>query len=288
MNSLENDNLRINIISKGAELKSIYNKIENRELLWQADPQFWGKSSPVLFPIVGALKDDCYFYNDQVYKLSRHGFARDNDFEIIYSDKSKIEFGLKASNKLKEVYPFDFDLKISYELLDKSLFVNYTVINHSDTTGMYFSIGAHPAFCVGHTPEEFSDYKLNFNKDNSLTTTLLQNNLLMDVENVIELEEGNLLLNYKLFEQDALVMNGLESEEITLSHNFNGDLFKFSFQNFPYFGIWTVPGANFICLEPWSGVADRWDHNQQLKEKEGINKLNPLESWKGSWSISVL
>ena len=285
---IENDYLRINLITRGAELKSIYNKIENRELLWQADPQFWGKSSPVLFPIVGALKDDCYFYNDKRYTMSRHGFARDNVFEIIYSDKSKIEFELKSNNKFKVIYPFDFHLKISYQLVEKSLLVNYNVINNSETDEIYFSLGAHPAFCVGNTSEEFSDYKLTFNLDNSLTTILLENNLLMDDINAIELVERNLLLNYNLFENDALVMHGLKSDEIVLSHNLKGDLFKFSFQNFPYFGIWTVQGANFICLEPWAGVADSWNHNQQLKEKEGINKLNPLASWEGSWNISVL
>lgn len=285
---IENNFLKITIKERGAELRSVLDKSRNEELLWQADPQYWAKSSPILFPIVGALKDDSYIYQGKKFALSRHGFARDRDFTLFAIDKSKLVFELSSDVLTKQIYPFDFNLRITYTLVEKCLKVSYEVFNLSAINAMYFSLGAHPAFRVGNTSAEFSDYSLKFNNDTFLQTTLLENNLLMDVENIIGLNAGNLALNYKMFENDALVVHGLKSNEITLSHSSNGELFKFSFQNFSYFGMWTVPGANFICLEPWAGIADYYSHNQQLKGKAGINTLNPLASWKANWSIRIL
>lgn len=287
MYSIENEFLHIKINTKGAELKSIYDKISECELLWQADPTYWGKSSPILFPIVGALKDETYFYQDKSFRLPRHGFARDNEFTIVHKVDSQCVFELLSDEGTKSFYPFDFSLKVSYSLEGKGLAVKYDVKNTSFNEDLYFSVGGHPAFSIGDNSDEFSEYKLVFNRDEILNTTLLQDNLLQEQVDLIKLDDKTLALDYSLFERDVLVISEMNSDEITLMHNQKGNIFQFSFENFPYFGIWTMIGANFICLEPWSGVADVKSHNQQLVIKEGINRLEPLKSWCGRWNLKV-
>lgn len=287
MHILENNQLRVLITAKGAELRSIYNKITAQELLWQADPMFWGKSSPILFPIVGALKEESYFFDGNKYHLSRHGFARDYEFMIEKLNDIQLQCTLNSSEETKYIYPFDFKLVLLYTLVEDRLEVNYKVENTSGTNKMFFSLGAHPAFNVGKTSDEFSEYQLVFNQDDELITYTLNNNLLQEKEEIIMLEGKTLPLNYKLFEKDALVIKQLKSNAISLVHQTKGKLFDFNFQNLPYFGIWTVQKSNFICLEPWAGIADFESHNQQLKDKLGIIQLEPNKIWTASWSIKT-
>jgi len=285
---LENENLKVAVISKGAELKSVFDKTTQQELLWQADPAFWRKSSPVLFPIVGTLKDDTYIYNQKKYKLSRHGFARDYNFILYKMSDTQVIFSLESSAETLKIYPFSFRLQIIYTLNHDSLKVEYIVENLSDEEIMYFSLGAHPAFNVGNTPKDFDDYKLFFNNDPELNASYLNNGLLKADQHTILLNYKTLVLNYKLFENDALVLLNMKSDKITLLDGDNTNLLTFEFENFPYFGLWTVKDSGFICLEPWAGFSDFEDHNQQLTDKLGINILHPQESWSGSWIVTIL
>jgi len=284
---LENENIKITVNSHGAELKSVFNKSNQQEVLWQADPEFWGKSSPVLFPIVGTLKKDIYIYDQKQYKLPRHGFARDYTFKLDEASDSQFIFSLESSAETLQIYPFLFKLQITYTLLGRSLHVAYKVENLSDVETMYFSLGAHPAFKVGIKPDDFSSYTLLFNKDSALKANCLKNGLLTNEQNKIQLSHQKLQLNYKLFENDALVVLDLKSDKVTLLDNVDKNIFTFEFKNFPFFGIWTVKDSGFICLEPWAGVADFDSHDQQLENKTGSNMLQPKEEWSASWTICI-
>lgn len=285
---LQNENIIITVDSKGAELKSVFNKSTQEELLWQAEPEFWSKSSPVLFPIVGTLKNDIYIYNQKQYKMPRHGFARDYNFNLDEVSNAHLVLSLEASPDTLQLYPFVFKLQIIYTLKNNSLQVDYKVENLSDVETMYFSLGAHPAFNVGIKVDDFSDYSLLFNKDSHLKASCLKDGLLTTDKNTITLTNQKLPLNYELFENDALVLLDMKSDKITLMDNEDKNMLTFEFENFPYFGIWTVKDSGFICLEPWAGVADFDSHDQQLENKTGINTLKPNENWSAWWGVSIL
>jgi len=284
---LQNENIIITVDSKGAELKSVFNKSNQEEILWQADPEFWGKSSPVLFPIVGTLKNGIYSYDKKEYYIPRHGFARDHNFNLEEVSESQLIFSLESSKEIVQLYPFLFKLQIIYTLNDSRLKVEYKVENLSEDKTMYFSLGAHPAFKVGRKADDFSSYKLLFNNDTSLKANQLKDGLLTTQQHDVLLNNQKLQLNYKLFESDALVLLDMKSDKITLMDNDDKNMLTFEFENFPYFGIWTVKDSGFICLEPWAGYSDFETHNQQLENKAGINTLKPKEVWSASWGISI-
>ncbi len=212
---------------------------------------FWGKHSPVLFPIVGALKDDCYYYEGKKYNLSRHGFARDFEFEVMESSSNTASFLLKQNSEIAAKYPFDFELQMDYKLVDRQLVLSYTIRNKSDVE-MPFSIGAHPAFAL---PNSFTDYSLEFEKEEKLITHELENNLFSGKTRTINLDKTNLPLTYSLFEKDALVFKTIQSKKVTIFEN-QKPLLKVNFEDFSSLGIWTVQNAPFICIEPWIGFAD--------------------------------
>jgi len=282
---LQNENIIITVDSKGAELKSVFNKSTQEELLWLAEPEFWGKSSPVLFPIVGTLKNGIYIYNQKEYKLPRHGFARESNFKLEKVSASQLIFSLESSKEIVQLYPFLFKLQIIYTLKDNSLQVKYKVENLSDDKTMCFSLGAHPAFKVGRKADDFSSYKLLFNNDYVLKANQLKDGLLTTQQHDILLNNQKLNLHYKLFESDALVLLDMKSDKVTLMDNDDNNILTFEFENFPYFGIWTVKNSGFICLEPWAGVSDFESHDKQIEHKFGINELTPKEMWSASWSV---
>lgn len=265
--TITNGALSATIRDMGAELISL--KKDGREYIWSGDPAFWGKHSPVLFPIVGTLKDNSYTHNGKSYSLPRHGFARERNFAVISQEKNRVTFSLKADNVTYEVYPFDFDLVITYVLETSSVSINYEVKNLSAETAMPFSLGAHPAFAL---PGKFEDYSLHFNKDEKLTRYKLENDLVSDKTEIVKLKNGNLPLNYALFKDDALVMKEISSKEVAIK---KGDkpYLRVGYKNFPHMGLWTKTGAPFICIEPWQGYADTPSNNGNLSDKEGIINL---------------
>ncbi|MGV3458963.1 MAG: aldose 1-epimerase family protein [Flavobacterium sp.] len=275
---INNGELSATIRDLGAELISLTNG--GKEYMWEGDPAFWGKHSPVLFPIVGTLKNNTYRHNGKDYSLPRHGFARERNFELVSREEHKAVFSLKVVNVTYEVYPFNFELIIGYELTAKSLVINYEVKNLADAT-MPFSLGAHPAFAL---PGNFDDYSLHFPEDKELTRYKLENDLVSDKTEEIELNNGNLPLSYNFFKDDALVMKELASQEISIMHN-GSPYLTVAWQNFPHLGLWTKVGAPFICIEPWQGYADTPANNGNLSEKEGV--INLAESGNRQFSISI-
>lgn len=284
---LENEYVKASFEPKGAELKSLFNKKTNLEHLWSGDPAFWGKSSPVLFPIVGALKDNAYFYKNKRYEMSRHGFARDKVFKIEQISGQEVLFTLENDEETLLNYPFQFKLSLRYRLEKTSLSCSYEVFNPANET-LLFSVGGHPAFAVPlHKEEAYDDYFLGFNKDQYLVYHKIEQNLIDEETKELPLNDGKLELQHSLFYDDALVFKSLKSDCISIGNKNNGHGLEFSFEGFPFFGIWSAKDADFVCLEPWCGIADSIHHHQQLEEKEGIVSLEAGEQWKRSWKVDV-
>lgn len=280
--TISNSNLTAQINHFGAELFSLKNSA-NKEYIWEGNSVFWGKHSPILFPIVGTLKNNTYLYNGREYHLSRHGFAREMEFELIEKKEESATFSLISSVETRKVYPFDFELQICYSLEENKLNINYKVINKNEIV-MPFSIGAHPALALAGN---FEEYSLEFQHDEILKYYLLEEGLITNNSNEIPLKNRQLDLNYQLFENDALVFKTLKSKSITILKN-NVPLLKVNFTDFPNLGIWTVKNGPFLCIEPWFGYSDTTKEYNDFSKKEGIQLLGKNEVFKSNFSIEIL
>ena len=279
--TISNSTLKASIKNAGAELFSLKN--QDKEFIWEGNPDFWGKHSPILFPIVGTLKNNIYTVEEKEYQLPRHGFARDMEFVQTTKSENSATFSLQSNAETLKKYPFKFELQLIYTLKESTLDIEYKVINQN-TTKMPFSIGAHPAIAL---PGNFDDYSLKFEKEEVLKFSLLENDLVSNKTQVLETIEHLVPLNYKLFENDALVFKTLESNSLTILENSKPYL-KVVFEDFPNLGIWTKEQAPFICIEPWFGYSDTPKNSGDLFEKEGILILDPDQTFTSKFSIQIL
>jgi galactose mutarotase-like enzyme len=288
MFTIEDQQLRISIHPKGAELQSIFHKGHNTEYMWNGDPAFWAKHSPLLFPIVGTLKENTYYYNGKPYRLFRHGFARDREFAVETQYADAITFVLRSDEASLKVFPFAFELGVSYRIQAGKLTTTYAVTN-PDKTPLYFSVGGHPAFkaplALGTA---YTDYYLEFEQTEQAPRWPISKDGLIESEPLPLLNGARKLpLTRELFARDALVFKGLRSTGVTLRSDKTQRGLKMQFHDFPFLGIWAAPGADFVCIEPWCGIADSVDSNQQWTEKEGINQLDGGGRFERSWTLSV-
>ena len=283
---ISNQILEVEIASKGAELQSIINKETGLEYLWNADHAFWSKKSPVLFPIVGGLKNNTYNYNNKSYQLSRHGFARDSFFEITTQTENSVTYTLNSSEATLKNYPFDFSFAVIYTIEENKLICTYTVKNTGNET-MFFSCGAHPAFKVPLTGNtDFTDWHLQFSATENAGIWPLSAEGLILKETIPCLNNTNQLeLSKPLFYKDALVFKNLQSTTIAIISSKSKHGLTMQFDGFPFYGIWSCKDADFVCLEPWCGIADSIDTSGELQEKEGIQNLTPQAIWERSWSV---
>ena len=279
---ISNSTLKASINHAGAELFSLKNNQE-KEYIWEGNPSFWGKHSPILFPIVGTLKNNTYTIDQKEYQLSRHGFARDMEFQLIEKTENSAVFSLESNNETLKKYPFEFELQLIYSLEKTSLNIEYIVINKSDRK-MPFSIGAHPAIAL---PENFENYSFKFEKEEVLKFNLLENDLISNKTEVLKTSDNLVRLNYKLFENDALVFKTLESKSITILEN-EKPYIEVDFEDFPSLGIWTKDQAPFVCIEPWFGYSDTADNSGDLYQKEGIVLLDADQIFHSKFSIKIL
>lgn len=288
MFTIEDQQLRISIHPKGAELQSIFHKGHQTEYMWGGDPAIWGKHSPLLFPIVGTLKDNTYYYNGKPYQLSRHGFARDREFAVEQQTADAITFLLHSDEDSLKVFPFAFELRISYRLQGDTLTTTYAVTNPARTT-LYFSVGGHPAFKVPLTADTtYTDYYLEFDQaEKAPRWPISKDGLIERTPQALLDNTKKLPLTKELFAKDALVFKGLHSSSVTLRSDRNPRGLTMQFPGFPFLGIWAAPGADFVCIEPWCGIADSVDSNQQWTEKEGINTLEAGGRFERSWTLKL-
>lgn len=290
MYTLENKLLKITVKPKGAELSSIFSKSQNREVLWQADPNYWARHAPILFPIVGQVRDGKYTIENQEFEMSQHGFARDQEFEMINKDKNEIRFKLTQNDQSLKQFPFKFTLLITYSIFESTLTVAYTVVNNGHSK-LPFSIGAHPGFNLPFDKNSsIENYSLIFNKKEKSDRILFENGLLNGKKEFDFLNQTNTIdLHHSIFDNDALIFKNLQSDQVVLKNNLNNQSVKFNFKGFPYLGIWSKPKSNapFICIEPWHGVTDNKTSPQDFSQKEGRITLDINKEFNCNYSIEV-
>ncbi len=287
MYTISNGILQATILAKGAELSSLILLSTGDDYMWPAG-EAWTKHSPVLFPIVGTLKNNTYYYQDKAYQLPRHGFARDKNFTVTQHNTESITLQLTDDATTHAVYPFPFQFSISYRLQHNSLQVTYQVTNPGAGT-LYFSVGGHPAFKLPMTTDTaYHDYFLKFDQEETAGRWPISPEGLIEQKPLPLLDRNNLLpVTKELFAKDALVLKHLQSNRVTLASNKTNKAITFSFPGFDYLGLWAAKGADFICIEPWCGIADSVQASQQLTDKEGIQSLAPQAVFERTWSVAL-
>lgn len=275
--TIKNERLSVTIAAHGAELSSIYDKANDRELVWQADPAFWNRHAPVLFPNVGKYYGGHFTYNGTDYPMGQHGFARDTEFEQAASGENFVTYRLCADEESKKVYPFDFVLEITHRLNGNRLTVEWNVKN-TDNKEMYFTIGGHPAFNVNVLPDtDFEDYSLVFKEGTEKLSYVLldaeSGTAIGDKVYELELTDSKYALKKDMFDKDALVFDGGQIEWAALALPDGKPYIALESKGFPNFGIWSKPGAPYVCLEPWCGRCDNKGFEGEISEKPGIIAL---------------
>ncbi len=256
------------ISTRGAELKSVVK--DGSEILWEGNPDVWAGQAPLLFPLCGGLKDDKYIFEGKEYTLPKHGFARGSEFEIESAEAATATFLLCSNEETKVGFPFDFELRVTYTLLDNKIEVGYAVKNVG-SSDMYFSIGGHEGYAC---PGGVEEYSLIFDEEEAFTCNVLDGNLLE--YNTYSVGEGRELpLKYDFFTIDALTFLGLKSRGVNLVNRKSGKSLRVEFEGFDYLFVWTKPNAyaNYICIEPWCGIPDFVDSRYDITKKRGIVKL---------------
>lgn len=288
MAKLENDRLKVSVNAKGAELDSLFLKDTNTEYLWSGDPKFWSKKSPLLFPIVGTLKQNTYHYNNKAYNLPRHGFARDTEFSLTDHTDVSATFTLSETEQTLANYPFPFRLDVVYSIKATTLYVNYKVTN-TGSDNMYFSIGAHPAFRLPLEEKlSYDDYFFEFEQIEDGYRWLISSEGLIEPTTVPFLINTNVLpITKELFRKDAIVFKYLNSTHVSLKSNKSKHGVEVNYPGFPFIGLWAAPDADFVCIEPWCGIADATTSNQRFINKEGINLLTPSQVFERTWNVRL-
>jgi len=288
LHTIQNDVLKIKVADRGAELKAITALSDGTEYLFDSDPTWWRYSSPILFPIVGKVRDGMYRAEGRNFALPQHGFARTSDFWLVDATNNTLTFALESNAATLKMYPYRFRLEISYELAGNEIKFIWKVTNVDDKK-IYFSIGAHPAICCPIAyRENFTDCYLKFNKPEKSARLLLTANGLSH-DRIPTLDGTELNLNYDLFKGDALIFDDLQSDEISVCSRKSHKSLTVRAKGFPYWGIWTPAqgGAPFICVEPWHGHADYVDFNGEFKDKEGVHALGVGETFATEMSFIV-
>lgn len=268
--------LEIKTSKLGAELKSI--KVNGKEKLHHGESH-WKRQAPVLFPIVGQLKEGKTIINNKTYCMGQHGFARDMEFEEIEENI----FLLKSSKETLEKYPFKFEFYVIYTIQNDELIITYKVIN-KDSTTMYFGLGGHPAFICDYSS---GDFQIQFNEtEKEIQFMQLENGLISNEKAPNLLYNNTIDLLPDTFEKDAVIMKNIKSNKITLyNKKQNIKVLEFDFTGFPYLALWSKVGAPFVCIEPWFNTTDHIDSNGKFEEKENILRLEPEEKFECKYKI---
>lgn len=282
MIKLNNGVLTASFAEIGAELKSLV--MDGKEYIWPGHPDIWKSSCPLLFPVCGGMKDNKYTYQGKEYPMSRHGFVRTRPFEVESVSDSRVVFLHKSDGETKAMYPFDYELRVRYTLEEKSVKIEYFVKNLTDGT-MYFSIGSHEGY---FTPEGVEDYDVLFPQNETLDSYVLCGTVLSNEKIPVIKDQNYLPIYEKYFMIDTLVFKDLQSRSAVLRNRKTGRAIRVDFPDAKYFMVWHKPGAPYLCLEPWNGVADILGSSYAIEEKEGINALSAGEEYHNTHRITIL
>lgn len=277
----------------GAELKSFKDGFAT-EYMWQANPEFWGKTSPVLFPSVGNVRNNKCLIGGKEYTMPKHGFARDMEFKVCYQSDEKAIFSLMSNEETKKFYPFDFNFQITYELDGCTLIIKYDVFNMSDDKDMPYCIGGHPAFNIPLTEEDkFENYNICFDQVECIDSPIFNlEDMYWSNENRVRLLDNTdkLKLSYDLFKDDAILFENTKSTTVNVCSILTGRGVRVKYEGFNMIAFWTPLGKNapFMCVEPWCGSAIFSDEDDNFENKRGTQFLKPNKKNTHKISITML
>jgi galactose mutarotase-like enzyme len=285
--SLSSGNLSAQIDPLGAQLSRLRDR-SGSEMMWNGDPSIWAGRAPLLFPIVGALAGGNYRLGGKLYPLSRHGFARGSTFQIIESGTANAVFRLKADDASFKLYPFWFEMDVHFALDGPTLSIT-TWIRNLGNEAMPASFGYHPGF---NWPLPFgqprSGHFIEFANDEPSPARRLDANGLLSAErHTTPIVQRRLALEDALFQNDVIIFDDVRSRSVTYGAN-AGPRIRLSFPDTPYLGVWTKPRANFICIEPWHGVADPQGYSADFTAKPGVFVVRPGTAKSIAMAITLL
>ena len=290
MHTLKNEILTVQVKEHGAELASI--RKGSVEYLWQADPMFWGRHSPVLFPIVGSVWEKRYRVDGREFELGQHGFARDMDFTMVEGSEDEVRYRLESTEDTLKKYPWPFVLEIAYRLHGNMIDVIWEVSNPGNED-MYFQIGAHPAFNYpDYDPQTMERGFLSFDRNEGLECIRIKEKGCVDAETLYPLDvpaDGLLPLTRETFDKiDTIMLQDGQIGSVALYRTDRTPWLKLSFEA-PVVGIWSPPGKNapFICLEPWYGRCDRAGYEGDYRDRDWVNLLAPGERFSSVYTIEI-
>jgi galactose mutarotase-like enzyme len=278
LHSITSGGLTAQINPLGAELWSIKDA-SGAEYMTDADPAFWTGHAPLLFPIVGSLADDTLRHGGREYHLPRHGFARRATFALVEHSADAVTFALEDSPATREVYPFAFRLEVCHAIVGTTLHTTATVHNTGEEA-LPFSLGYHHAFAWPLPGgAEKSAHRLIFAQDEpgAIHRVGKADGLILPETEPTPVTQRELALDRRLFETDAMIWTGLNSRSLSYGAD-GGAWLDIAFPDTPDLGLWQVPGANYICIEPWAGHADPLGFAGDIMQKPGIIALPPRES----------
>ena len=283
MITLQNGQLTVRIAERGAEIVSVQNAA-GYEFIWQADPAFWAKHCPLLFPVCGRLLHFTHTYEGKAYKMGNHGFAQRKIFAAAQLSDTEAEFVLHEDEETLAEYPFRFALTVHYVLKGNALTITTGVAN-TDTKPLYCNFGSHEAYAAGGA---FTDWAVRFEKREDFVVTEQNKDGQLTGRRIPYKDDTDLLpLSWEMFANDSLLFDGLRSRKVTLEHRGEAVL-SVEFADFSHLLLWTKPGAPYIAIEPWNGLPDPADADGQLRHKPGIIRLDPGESKAAPHTICFL
>jgi galactose mutarotase-like enzyme len=283
---LESESLCVSVSNTGAELQSILSKTTGTQYLWQGDPAYWGSRAPVLFPIIGGLRDSVYLHEEAPYTLPKHGFVRRAYFHGVH-ESEKLVFEYVDNPETRAAYPFSFSLKVAFALRGRTLHIE-NIVQNQGKGRLYFGVGAHEAYAIPRDGEVFDDYFLEFEREEALHSyAVAQSGLLSGQTYPVAMEGGKILpLSHGLFVNDALIFKGIQSKKVALKSRKSPAYVEVAYDS-AHLGIWTKVGAPFICIEPWCGLPDTEGTNQAFATKEGNIGLGEGETFTFTHSVTV-
>ncbi len=271
--TLRSPALSVNIVTQGAELQSL-KTADGLELLWQADPKVWARHAPHLFPIVGRMKNDMLRHAGKTYNMTPHGFARDMEFTCTVHTDTACTMLLSDSEQTRARYPFAFELRITHELKGNTLAIAYALRNPA-ATELLASVGTHPAFNWPLKPGvERSAHRMTFERDEPAPIRRIAGGLIKAQTFPTPVKNRVLNLADELFVDDVVIFDKPNSRALTYSAP-GAPRIQVKFPDFPQLGIWTKPGAGFVCIEPWQGHASPEDFDGEFRDKPGVVAIAP-------------
>lgn len=296
--AIENEQLKVEIDSFGAELKSVIRKCDNQEYMWEADPTYWGKTAPVLFPFIGKLENCTFSHNGKTYTADKHGFAREMEFKVAEKEADRVVFTIESTEETMERYPFAFLLELEYRLNRNTVSQKWRLYNKGDEI-LYCSMGGHPGFACplikdGDRSGKRTDCFIKlYGVDGKTSMNSLEVNLstgqLSGETFTVDIKDGVFPITEHIFDKDALLFADQGVTAVSLLDAKGKEYVRTEAPSCPVWGIWSMPtsDAPYVCIEPWWGCCDKDGYQGELKDRPYTNRVKPGEVWTDGLRIVI-